>query len=62
MENATASLNDFMTNGGSVIVCPACLQEAGYTPEDVVSGVVVANPEEQTMSPVLNNNAVVIDY
>ncbi len=50
----------FITNGGSVIVCPGCLEEAGFSLEYVVSG--VANPNKQTMSPVLNNNVVVIDY
>jgi hypothetical protein len=62
LENATASLNEFITNGGSVIVCPMCLEVAGYSTEDVITGAVVANPEEQTMSSVLNNNAIVIDY
>ncbi len=62
LENSTASLNKFITNGGSVIVCPMCLEVAGYSSEDVITGAIVANPEEGTMLPVLNGNAIVIDY
>lgn len=62
LENATTSLNEFITNGGSVIVCPMCLEVAGYSPEDVITGAIVANPEEGTMLPILNGNAIVIDY
>jgi hypothetical protein len=64
LENASASLNEFITNAGSVIVCPMCLEAAAYASEDVKTGAVVANPEEGTMLPVLNGNAIVIviDY
>jgi hypothetical protein len=62
LENATASINEFITNGGSVIVCPMCLEAAGHVSEDVITVAVVANPEEGTMLPVPNGNAIVIDY
>jgi sulfur relay (sulfurtransferase) complex TusBCD TusD component (DsrE family) len=62
LENATASINEFITNGGSVIVCPMCLEAAGYSSNDAITGAIVANPEEGTMLSVLNNNAIVIDY
>lgn len=45
-----------------MIVCPMCLEAAGYVSEDVITGAIVANPEEGTMLPVLNGNAIVIDY
>jgi sulfur relay (sulfurtransferase) complex TusBCD TusD component (DsrE family) len=62
LENATSLMNQFTTNGGSVHVCGPCLEAAGYSPEDVIRGAIVASPEEQSMLPVLNNNAIVIDY
>jgi sulfur relay (sulfurtransferase) complex TusBCD TusD component (DsrE family) len=62
LENATSLMQQFVTNGGSLHVCGPCLEAAGYSPEDVISGAVVANPQEMTMLEVLNNNAIVIDY
>lgn len=55
------SMNSLQT-GGSVIVCPMCLEAAGHASEDVITVAVVANPEEGTMLPVPNGNAIVIDY
>jgi sulfur relay (sulfurtransferase) complex TusBCD TusD component (DsrE family) len=62
LENATSLMQQFVTNGGSLHVCGPCLEDAGYSPEDVISGAIVANPEDMTMLEVLNNNAIVIDY
>jgi hypothetical protein len=55
-------LKTFIENGGGVIVCPHCLKEAGYGPEDLMEGAVLASPEEQTMAKVLSGDAIVIDY
>ena len=61
--NGTATmLKNLITNGGSVIVCPHCLTEAGYGPEDLLKGVKVASPEDGTLGKVLGANVVVIDY
>ena len=61
--NETSQLiQSFVTNGGSVYVCPHCLTEAGYTPENLISGVKVADMKEQTMLQILDGDAIVIDY
>jgi sulfur relay (sulfurtransferase) complex TusBCD TusD component (DsrE family) len=61
--NGTATmLKTFIENGGSVIVCPHCLTEAGYGAEDLMEGVQLASPEQQTMAKVLSGNTIVIDY
>ena len=61
--NETSPLMEsFITNGGNVYVCLHCLTVAGYTPENVISGVKVAQLHEQTMLKVLDGDAIVIDY
>lgn len=61
--NGTASmLQTFIENGGSVVVCPHCLMEAGYGAEDLMEGAQLASPEQQTMANVLSGDTIVIDY
>ena len=61
--NETSSLiQSFISNGGSVYVCPHCLTVAGYTPENVISGVKIADLSKQTMLKVLDGDTIVIDY
>jgi sulfur relay (sulfurtransferase) complex TusBCD TusD component (DsrE family) len=59
---ANSMLRDLITNGATVIVCPHCLVEAGYSPEQLVEGAQLASPEEATMANVLRGNVTVIDY
>jgi hypothetical protein len=55
--NETKSmLKTFIEKGGSVIVCPHCLMEAGYGAEDIVEGAQLASREQQTMAKVLDGN------
>lgn len=61
--NQTSSLmQSFVTNGGNMYVCSHCLTDAGYTPENVISGVKIAELHEQTMLQVLDGDTIVIDY
>jgi predicted peroxiredoxin len=38
-------LREFIGQGGKVISCPMCLQQAGITPEQLIEGVVVGSPD-----------------
>jgi len=62
LNETTPLLKQFIGNKGSVYVCSECLTDAGYSPTDVLSGVVAVNQTDGTMLKVLNNNAIVIDY
>jgi sulfur relay (sulfurtransferase) complex TusBCD TusD component (DsrE family) len=62
LNGANAMLKNLIANGATVIVCPPCLTEAGYSPEDLAEGVQLASPEEETMAHVLSGNVTVIDY
>jgi predicted peroxiredoxin len=35
-------IGNFMSSGGSVLVCPPCAKVRGYSEEDLVDGVVIA--------------------
>jgi sulfur relay (sulfurtransferase) complex TusBCD TusD component (DsrE family) len=59
---ANSMLRDLIANGTAVIVCPHCLIDAGYSPEQLVEGAQLASPEEATMANVLRGNVTVIDY
>ena len=35
-------IDNLMSNGGSVLVCPPCAKVRGYSEEDLIAGVTVA--------------------
>lgn len=58
----SSNIQQLISNKGAVYVCSECLTNAGYSPTDILSGIVDVNQTDKTMFKVLNNNAIVIDY
>jgi len=38
-------LQEFIAEGGTVIVCPTCLQQAGITPDQLIEGAILGSPD-----------------
>jgi predicted peroxiredoxin len=53
-------VQDFIDNGGRVLVCEDCLNEDGYKSTDLLPGVELARPAK--MSSILSDDTKVIDY
>ena len=41
-----ATLNEWMGQGVTVLICPMCMRHFGVTREDLMDGVQVSNPEQ----------------
>ncbi len=53
-------VQDFINTGGRVVVCEPCLNEAGYTVNDLAPGVEYNRPAK--MSSILSGATIVVDY
>lgn len=45
VENYEKIFNDFIANGGQIVVCPKCAAVAGVTKENLRKGAMIGNPE-----------------
>lgn len=59
LQPETKNVSDFISNGGTVIICEACLKIAGYNNTDIIDGSIIGSPK--IMANLLNQTTVV-DY
>lgn len=59
LQPLTKNVSDFMSNGGTVIICEVCLKIAGYNNSDIIDGSIIGSPK--IMANLLNQTTVV-DY
>jgi predicted peroxiredoxin len=53
-------LEQAMKSGAKVIVCPMCLKQAGFTPRDLIDGVVMGGPN--VTIPAMYGASLVMSY
>lgn len=56
-KSAQELLKMFMANGGKVLVCPMCLDALGYTKEQLIDGVEIANADS-TFGAIMSSDKV----
>lgn len=44
-QNLQQMLKDFISQGGRVIICPSCMEQAGVSQEDLIEGVEMSSPD-----------------
>lgn len=59
LQPLTKNVSDFMSNGGTVIICEICLKIAGYNNTNIIDGSIIGSPK--IMANLLNQTTVV-DY
>lgn len=59
LQPLTKNVSDFISNGGTVIICEVCLKIAGYNNTNIIDGSIIGSPK--VMANLLNQTTVV-DY
>ena len=59
-KTASEMVIEVLAAGGTVIVCPMCLKQAGLTPDDLVDGVTMGSPD--VTFPALYDSDVQMSY